>query len=136
RSGRRPLQAERLSWEGGAALLLATALNDLTGQLAPRAVARDTIASQAIRPDRRQRKRPGVEDPEGRDGPGEDELAVVRVPGSDQREVKPEHAGLLRSRREGRNPPQMGRPPRRACDRHGAGEADHRDGGEWREAAK
>src|SRR4051812_23132803 len=53
----------------------------LTGQLAPRAVARHETEGQAVRPDRRQRQRPRDEGPQGADGPGADELAVVRAPG-------------------------------------------------------
>src|SRR5262245_38194779 len=57
---RRSLPAERLSRQGGAPRLLATGRNDLTGQLAPRAVARDELKGQAVCSDRGQRQRPGV----------------------------------------------------------------------------
>ena len=55
--GRQALQAERLPRQGGAARLLAAVLTDLTGPVAPRAVARHEAERQALRPDRRQRQR-------------------------------------------------------------------------------
>src|SRR5262249_791199 len=128
--------AERLSWQGGASLFLATALNDLTGQLAPRAVARDKIEGQTFRPDRRQRQRPGVQEAQGNNGGRKDELAGVRVSGGKQCEGEPRHAELLRPRSQRRDSTQMGRRPGRKGHRRRARDVDRRGGRERQEQAR
>src|SRR5262249_56779878 len=80
-SGRQALQAERLSREGGAARLLELRLTDLTGPVAPRAVAREEAEGQALRAGRRPRRRQHGEAACGDDEEGEAPLAVVRGPG-------------------------------------------------------
>src|SRR5262249_3928311 len=69
--GRQPLRTERLSRQGGAARLLELRLTDLTGPVAPRAVAREEAEGQALRPGRRPRRRQHREAAESDDGEGE-----------------------------------------------------------------
>jgi hypothetical protein len=112
------------SRQGRAPLFLATALTDLTGQLAPRAVARHEVERSSLRLDRRPRQRIRVQKSQGTNGQGENELAFVRVSRGDQRQMEPQHAELLRPRFQGYDPSQMGRRPRRKSHRHGSREAD------------
>src|SRR5262249_29136767 len=136
--GRQAVQAERLPREGGAARLLELRLTDLTGPVAPRAVAREEAEGKALRAGRRPRRRQHRGAVEGDDGEGEAPLAVVRGPGhrhhgADLHEVElPRHADVLPDRSRGGHPPQVdGRPGREGHGR-GAGEAD-RGGGEGRQ---
>ena len=81
-------------------------LTDLTGPVAPRAVARTDPERQALRPDRRQRRRQRQE-AQGRGEEGEPDLAVVRGPGQRRAgghrgPMEPdEHADALRPRSRG-----------------------------------
>src|SRR5260370_42614243 len=76
RPGRQTLQAERLSRQSRAALLLAGILTELTGQLAPRAVAREQAQRHALRHDRRQHQQFRPEEAQSDHGEGKVELAV------------------------------------------------------------
>src|SRR5262249_38333488 len=75
------------------------------------------------------------EGPQGKNGQGENELAVGRLSGGDQRQMEPQHTELLRPRSPGRDPAQMGWRPRQRSHRHGPGKTDQGGGGERKKVA-
>src|SRR5262245_5234199 len=134
-SGRQGIQAERLSREGGVARFLELRLTDVTGPVAPRAVARDAPEGQALRTHRHPRRRQQREATQGGDGEGEDNVAIIcgrghRGRGTDRDEVEPlRHADVLPDRPQGGDPLHVGRRPRRKGHRRRPGETDPGGGG-------
>ena len=96
------MQTERLPRESGVALFLVGILTDLTGQLAPRAVARNQAERETLRAHRRQHQCLRCEKAQGSNGQRGDELAVDGRQGDNRRKVEfAGHASLLCHRSRG-----------------------------------
>src|SRR5262249_19752704 len=94
---------------------------------------RQEAGTEAVRLDRRQRRRPRAEKAQGGDGKGASDLAIHLEP-SGHVSMERWHADVLCPRWQGGHPLQMGRQPRRESDRHGLGEAAPRSGKQHEEA--
>src|SRR5262249_9523824 len=122
-SGGPALQVGRLSRKDRAAVFLVGILTHLTGQLAPRAVARETTGGKTVCAPRRSPSRLHAEEAQGGDGEREIALALALEPGRRQPMERAGNADLLRDRSQRDDPIQMGGLPRQERYRHRAGGA-------------